>query len=328
MDISSRDMKILWGRSGGICAFPGCGLELTPDPAGSGTPAVIGEMAHIVDKDRNGPRGNSPLTEAQRNSYANLILVCPTHHALIDDKDQAAHYPVELLHEWKSQHEDWVQYNRASNEADNWQDEHYAYLVDKVTEILKLGQWNRLSELLVTDKIPIDLSLNQTNLNALFLGAVWPATRPRLEAAIRQTVDTFNAYIEHFVEGASTDISGNFLVADHSYYQTSQGDIRKLVEAEYKENAWSKRNGELLCEFVAALNAFADIVREELNPRYLLENGRFLLIDSLGYRGGTSQVILLSQTKLTGKVGGKPTKVQSRTSGSSPVKPAKKQKTK
>jgi len=310
MEISNRDTKILWGLAAGQCSFPGCRMQLIPDPSGSGNPAVIGEMAHIVDKDVNGPRGKSPLTEAQRNSYANLILLCPNHHTLIDDQEQAAKYPIELLHEWKAQHEDWVRQNRASGAVDNWQDEHYAYLVDRITDVLQLDQWNKISELLVTDKVPMWLSLNQSDLNALYLGAILPGTRPLIEAAIKEVVDSFGQYLENFDQRATSDISGNYLVADHSFYQWSPRDAHRLHEEEDKEHAWSKRNGELLFAFVASLNEFADTVRAELNPRYLLSNGRFLLLDPLGYRGGTSQVILPGGSKNIIQAEGKTNKGQ------------------
>jgi hypothetical protein len=40
---------------------------------------------------------------SQRNAYDNLILLCPTHHAVIDDDDQT--YTVERIHKMKSDHE-------------------------------------------------------------------------------------------------------------------------------------------------------------------------------------------------------------------------------
>ena len=30
----------------------------------------------------------------------NKYILCPNHHALIDDQDQVVNYPVELLHDW------------------------------------------------------------------------------------------------------------------------------------------------------------------------------------------------------------------------------------
>lgn len=50
-----KDVKVLWGRSGNRCAFPGCKIELTPD----GSKSTLGEMAHIVADSPDGPRGEN-----------------------------------------------------------------------------------------------------------------------------------------------------------------------------------------------------------------------------------------------------------------------------
>src|SRR3546814_14625787 len=44
-------------------------------------------------------------SDAERDDYRNLILLCPTHHTLIDRKENEAAYPVELLLEMKAAHE-------------------------------------------------------------------------------------------------------------------------------------------------------------------------------------------------------------------------------
>jgi hypothetical protein len=93
-----KDIKILWGRSGNRCAI--CKLELTAD----GAMETLGEMAHIVGQSQNGPRGNHDLTD--RDTYDNLILLCPTHHVEID-KNHAA-WPIERLRAIKADHEAWV----------------------------------------------------------------------------------------------------------------------------------------------------------------------------------------------------------------------------
>lgn len=93
-----KDIKILWGRSGNRCAI--CKLELTAD----GSMDTLGEMAHIVGQSQNGPRGNQNLSD--RDSYDNLILLCPTHHVEVD-KDFAA-WPIERLRTIKADHEAWV----------------------------------------------------------------------------------------------------------------------------------------------------------------------------------------------------------------------------
>src|SRR5712691_12280199 len=95
-----RDIKILWGRSGNRCAI--CKLELTPD----GSQETLGEMAHIVAKSDEGPRGSETMAVADRDAYDNLILLCPTHHVQLD-KDPAT-WTVARLRSMKAAHESWV----------------------------------------------------------------------------------------------------------------------------------------------------------------------------------------------------------------------------
>jgi hypothetical protein len=94
------DIKLLWGRSGNRCAI--CKMELSP----SGDKYTLGEMAHIVGRSVDGPRGKENLPFDERDSYANLILLCPTHHSEID-KDSDNWSRSKLLGQ-KSKHEQWV----------------------------------------------------------------------------------------------------------------------------------------------------------------------------------------------------------------------------
>jgi hypothetical protein len=102
MAIKEKDLKLLWGRSGNRCSI--CRIELSFDAQHATFP--VGEQAHIVGREKNGPRGQSPLTPEERDSYSNLLLLCPTHHAIIDKAEEE--YTVERLHEIKADHELWV----------------------------------------------------------------------------------------------------------------------------------------------------------------------------------------------------------------------------
>ena len=62
------------GRSGGLCNI--CRIKLSEDMKTSNEAFPFGEQAHIVAEEDGGPRGKSPLTLDQRNSYHNLILLC------------------------------------------------------------------------------------------------------------------------------------------------------------------------------------------------------------------------------------------------------------
>lgn len=98
--VRDKDIKILWGRAGNRCSI--CKLELTPD----GDKETLGEMAHIIAKSADGPRGDAKLSKSERDKYGNLLLLCPTHHSDIDKNFQD--WPTEKLLQVKKIHEAWV----------------------------------------------------------------------------------------------------------------------------------------------------------------------------------------------------------------------------
>lgn len=100
MAISELDIKLLWGRAAGMCSRPGCGIDLTNLPEGRQA-YTVGEMAHVIARSPGGPRSDG---KGGDNSYANLILLCPTDHRHID-KAPAGQFPEEMLHDWKATHE-------------------------------------------------------------------------------------------------------------------------------------------------------------------------------------------------------------------------------
>ncbi|MBI5498475.1 MAG: hypothetical protein HY904_25965 [Deltaproteobacteria bacterium] len=105
-DISPKDAKLLWGLAAARCSKPDCRRHLVAHPTAGDPAKVLGEMAHIVAEKPGGPRGDATFPVDQRNAYANLILLCPTHHTEIDGQPLA--YPVALLHQWKAEHERWI----------------------------------------------------------------------------------------------------------------------------------------------------------------------------------------------------------------------------
>ena len=52
MSLKSGDLKKLWGRSGNMCSFPGCGFELAKEKKVN---RVIGEEAHIKGEKPTAP---------------------------------------------------------------------------------------------------------------------------------------------------------------------------------------------------------------------------------------------------------------------------------
>ena len=95
---SGSEIKRLFAASGGRCAFPDCITNLLP---ASG--AILAEIAHIAASSPGGPRFDPAQPDELRHGFENLILLCPTHHALIDS--DALRYDAAALHDMKILHE-------------------------------------------------------------------------------------------------------------------------------------------------------------------------------------------------------------------------------
>jgi hypothetical protein len=103
MSISVQDQKVLFAKSGNVCAFPGCTEKLTTPTSVSDEDLNISNVAHIVSKKGRGPRTDYPLPMEQRDLEANLICMCAKHHTEIDTEWH--YYTVERLRQMKLDHE-------------------------------------------------------------------------------------------------------------------------------------------------------------------------------------------------------------------------------
>jgi len=92
-------LKRLFAVSGNRCAYPGC---VTPvyDQAHD---AILAEVAHIHGPTSDSPRWSSELSNEACRLNANLILLCPTHHSLVDQASVV--YSADALRTIKVQHE-------------------------------------------------------------------------------------------------------------------------------------------------------------------------------------------------------------------------------
>lgn len=95
----------LWVKSAGRCEFKGCntpvwynGLTLSE--------GNFGEVAHIIASSKEGPR-STDSSEGLQIDFNNLMLLCPRCHKEIDDNPKS--YPIELLRNWKQEHENRIE---------------------------------------------------------------------------------------------------------------------------------------------------------------------------------------------------------------------------
>lgn len=94
-----KTLKRLFALYGNQCAFPGCATpvaDLTSD-------TLTGDVCHIKGRGVKGPRHDPHLTEEELHAFENLMLLCPTHHRVVDN--DPAGYPVERLLAMKKEHE-------------------------------------------------------------------------------------------------------------------------------------------------------------------------------------------------------------------------------
>jgi hypothetical protein len=100
---SMTTIKQLFTLCSNQCAFPDCTHEIVAASTKWSRAAVVGHICHIYAASDNGPRGKPGLTETERNSPGNLILLCGHHHLRVDKQWQT--YPATKLKKWKEAHE-------------------------------------------------------------------------------------------------------------------------------------------------------------------------------------------------------------------------------
>lgn len=109
MPITEKSIKLLWSNAAGRCSFPGCDKRLSVvEQASDIAPYTLGEMAHIKGKNPGSNRYDANQTNDERDSYQNLILLCPNHHTEIDKPENEVRFPTEWLLNAKAAHEQWI----------------------------------------------------------------------------------------------------------------------------------------------------------------------------------------------------------------------------
>jgi hypothetical protein len=87
--------------SGNECSEPNCNKKLIAEDGIS----IVSKICHIAAASKEGPRFDKTMTDDDRRSFDNLILLCDEHHVIIDNKVNEKKYPVTLLKTWKAEHE-------------------------------------------------------------------------------------------------------------------------------------------------------------------------------------------------------------------------------
>ncbi len=277
MGIKEKDIKLLWGRAANRCLFPDCRMKLSQDKKTATETFPIGEQAHIVGKEKGSARSDSSLSMVERDSYHNLILLCPNHHTIIDKNP--ADYPIEILHMMKSQHEYWVE-STLSESYDSKKaasDVIYAHLIDMAVEgcyFDNLENW--ISGLnMPAHRVKIDVYEKVMQLTIKMYKAIFPGNLIELESAMKLFSTTMNIMLNLYIKNAES--TKEEYVEDRSYKRTWHEEeiFRKFAD---RRDRWERCLDELIREVVKAANWFADIVRRDINPVFMATQGKFSLV--------------------------------------------------
>lgn len=111
--ITARCRKLLWGRSGSLCAM--CRHQLIMEGTPVDDESIVGDECHIVSALPGGPRYDPDFNQGQVDDYSNLLLLCRVHHKLIDDQEMT--YTAALLRNLKANHETWVSEQLVSSDT-------------------------------------------------------------------------------------------------------------------------------------------------------------------------------------------------------------------
>jgi hypothetical protein len=105
--IKEPQRLLVWVRSGGCCAM--CGKYLLEGEI-TARPFALGELAHIVGQGRgpDSPRGQIEMSDEDRDSAENLMLLCRGEHNEIDRKGALDIATIEWLRSIKREHEEHI----------------------------------------------------------------------------------------------------------------------------------------------------------------------------------------------------------------------------
>lgn len=273
MSISVQNRKILWGLSGNRCAYSGCNQLLHLEVSENGS-SLIGEECHIEAQSGNGPRFNSKLTEKQIDHYSNLILLCPTHHKIVDDNPEE--YTVAALKKMKVEHENRVR--RALDDKSENDDMHYESIIMYIDMMLEFEYWEAWTSYLLNAQpwIRKDLFDSFEDIHKFIVSRVWPGRYPELESAAnnfnRVLWDFNDVFIRH-----SEERLGEYRTC--RFYRTEPYD-HKVADAllpSYNRHVCLIHL--MIFELTRAGNHLCDMMRKYVDSGYRLAEGKLMVDD-------------------------------------------------
>lgn len=238
----AESYKLLYVRSGNVCAFPDCEHPIFNDEG-----LYIAQLCHIKAANEGGPRYDQSQTDEERRAIENLLFMCYRHHKETDD---ILKFPAEKLLEIKLNHEsNYTEGGRRASEE----------MIRQVLEEDKYF-WNRLSNR-TYENIDLKISLDFEKDTLVVLDD------------INCLIGKLYNYTEQCVKSDSRDI----LFSDLNNLLNQVGlDISIFNDIPYYENPFENRNWEM--HYLARPNIFSHLdlsvllIRIKLLGIKLIEN--------------------------------------------------------
>jgi len=179
--IPEKTKTRLWVLAGGRCQYEGCNESLWRDDL------TLADMngayiAHIRDVNQQTHRFDPKLSSELATDIANLMLLCDTHHRLIDREGEREH-PVDRLERMKQQHETRIELLTSLQE-------------DKKSHVLLYGanigeqnaplSWKKAAQAMISRRYPaeprgIEISLGNSTFED-HIDGYWMIERKNLRA--------------------------------------------------------------------------------------------------------------------------------------------------
>lgn len=279
--ITDRTRKMLWGRSGGVCAI--CRMQLFEEEGLSYDPSVLGQECHIVGEENlaKSPRGLHVMPLAERNLYDNLILLCRDHHKIIDD--QTDKYSIDELHRIKNEHIIWVRQTLGLDEAKQLDDETYMGIAQKLSDLAGFDDWDNFTYLVIAGDSPTVKSHRLEQLESLHQ-SLFKQIYPDRYAELNCAFENFRRVLHDFRSVFSLHVDPPAVGAEYAktrkFYKINEWNEELYAKRlkEYKEHM--SILADFAVELTRAANYICDLMRKYVYRGFRIKEG--LLVAQTG----------------------------------------------
>ena len=276
--ITDKTRKMLWGRSGGICAI--CKKQLLEGEEDSEDPSILGQECHIVGEENSirSPRGIHPMPLAERNLYSNLVLLCRDHHKIIDD--QTDHYTVDLLLQIKTEHTVWVKQTLNFDESKQSDDETYLDIARKWSLLAGLDDWDNFTYLVTSGSSPsikADRREQLAELSDWLFKRVFPRRYSELDAAFLNFRRILNDFLNEFSLHLDIDAPESRYSRTRKFYKISNWDPEMYERLGREYGCHCQLLSDFAAELTRAANYICDLMRLHVYRGFRLREGHLIV---------------------------------------------------